>query len=268
MASHRINEDLYVALTSGNCTLNDPGEGGSIDLKGQSLARVTIPSGTRKLKNLPASAKGTLVMIVAGGAVTIQNAAGGATLASMVSGDYVILGWNGTAWKSVSNSRGNSSTGTISIPITSLTQEDGTVLAKLNSTTSGWSQLSNKNIILNIPVNATVEAFAFSVSAPADYDINQPVYVDLFASKSADNDSLTLDCELYAVGTGGAIVSADMVSTTAQAVQDDMGEALTFTCGVPDATNAEVLSGVITVGGTNDGDAIYLHGVRIRYTKL
>lgn len=253
---HRILTDLGKAYgPGGNSTITDPGSGGTVDLNGKTLGVLTCSGGTR---TLPAGAQaGTAVWVVAEADSTISGK-------SVRSGKAALFVKDATGWEMVANSSATSAEGTISIPLMSITGEDGTVLAKQASTTSGWSQLSNKNVVLNIPVNATNEAFSFSVSAPSDMDGTQPIYVDVHMSKSADNDTLTMDCELYSNGAESGW-TADLVTSAAQSIFDD-GSPATFTCDAP--VYSSTLAGVLTLGGTNDGDAVYIHGVRIRYTKV
>lgn len=265
MGLHNDTANDYQLFNTGSQTIADPGSGGTFSLRGIDRGIATIASGTRKLPdNVPLGVK---FLVYATGSVTITNAAGNVTVATLGSGDVCeFIAKTSSSWVAKILTTGASREGTITVPLMSITGEDGTVLAKQASTTSGWTQLSNKNIVLNIPVNATNEAFSFSVTSPEDIDTSKPVYVDLFASKAADDDTLTLDCELYAFGDGGSGVGADIITTSAQTIYEDMSAALTFT-GTIDV-NGDGFGGVITLGGTNDGDAVYIHGVRIRYTKL
>lgn len=257
--AHNINYAMGEAVRLGFALGLNPGSGGTLDLKGKNKCCFVLSAGTYKLPNSTAF---TEVMVLATGAVNLTNVAGNA-VQSLVSGDLVTLvAKSASTWGVVGSTRGASSTGTITIPLMSITGEDGTVLAKQASTTSGWAQSSNKNVVLLIPVNATNEAFSFSTSVPADLDLTQPVYVDVLVTKPSDNDTLTLDCELYAAGE---TTSADLVTTSAQTINDD-GSMNPFTCD-PLGSAAEALGGVLTLGGTNDGDPVHIHGVRILYTK-
>jgi hypothetical protein len=156
--------------------------------------------------------------------------------------------------------------GTIPIPLGSLTYEDGTAFTKQATTTPGFSQLSNAELVLDIPVDATAETFAFQVPVPQDLDDSADVVIHVLAGKSADNDSLTLDCEVYPVAAGDT-GNADIQDTAAQAITQAASE-LTFTCdadGVLAAPGA--LTAIFTLGGTNDGDAVYIYGVWVEYTR-
>lgn len=155
----------------------------------------------------------------------------------------------------------------IPIPLTAITQEDGTPLVKQATTVAGFSQLANKEVVINIPVNCTAgEALAFSTPIPMDLDETADVSVHVLASKAADNDSLTLDCEVYPVAVGDG-ANADIQDTAAQAITAAISE-LTFECGADGVLAAPgTLSVVLTLGGTNDGDAVYIYGAWIEYTR-
>jgi hypothetical protein len=155
---------------------------------------------------------------------------------------------------------------TIPIPLGSLTYEDGTYFTKQATTTPGFEQLSDKEIVLTIPVNATAETAAFSVPVPQDLDDSADIVIHVLAGKSADNDVLTLDCEVYpsAVGDTG---NADIQDTAAATVTQAASE-LTFTCGADGVLAAPgAITGILTLGGTNDGDAVNIYGVWVEYTR-
>jgi len=155
---------------------------------------------------------------------------------------------------------------TIPVPLGSLTYEDGTYFTKQTSTTPGFAQLSNKELVLDIPVNAAAETFAFQVPVPQDLDDSADVVIHVLAGKSADNDSLTLDCEVYPVAAGDT-GNADIQDTAAQAITQAASE-LTYTCGNDGVLAAPgALTAIFTLGGTNDGDAVYIYGVWVEYTR-
>jgi len=160
-----------------------------------------------------------------------------------------------------------SSKGTVPIPLGAITQEDGTALLKQATTVAGYSQLANKETVILIPVDATKEALGFSVALPNDLDATQDVTIHVIAGKAADLDALTLDAEAYPVGVGDA-ANADIQDTAALALTQSPSE-LVFTCG-SDGVIAppSALSVVLTLGGTNDGDATYIYAVWLEYTKL
>lgn len=158
--------------------------------------------------------------------------------------------------------------GFVPVPLGAITQEDGTALLKQASTVAGYAQLSNKETVINIPVNCSAgEALGFVVPTPIDLDLKFPVEVHVLIGKAADNDSLTLDCEVYPVGAGD-VGNANIQGTAATAITAAASE-LTFTCSTTGMLAAPgALSVVLTLGGTNDGDATYIYGVWLEYTKL
>jgi hypothetical protein len=155
---------------------------------------------------------------------------------------------------------------TIFVPLAAITQEDGTPLAKLASTASGFSQIGNKELVISLPINATIEALGFSVPVPQDLDNSANVTVHVLAGKDANLDALTLDCEVYPCAAGD-VQNADIQDTAAQTIVA-AGTELIFTCGADGVLAAPgVLSVVLTLGGTNDGDAVYIYGAWIEYTS-
>jgi predicted RecA/RadA family phage recombinase len=155
---------------------------------------------------------------------------------------------------------------TIPIPLAAITQEDGTPLGKLNTTTSGFAQLADKEQVIDIPINATIEAFGFTTPVPQDLDDTEDITVHVLAGKSANLDELTLDCEVYPCAVGDT-ANADIQDTAAQTITQAASE-LVFTCGADGVLAAPgTLTVILTLGGTNDGDAVYLYGAWIEYTK-
>lgn len=154
---------------------------------------------------------------------------------------------------------------TIPVPLGAITREDGTALTAQSSTVAGYSQLSNAEQVINIPVDCTAgEALGFCVPVPQDLDDTADITVHVLVGKAANNDSLTLDCEVYpcAVGDTG---NADIQDTAAQAITQAASE-LVFTCGDDGVLAAPgTLSVILTLGGTNDGDAVYIYGAWIEY---
>jgi len=93
---------------------------------------------------------------------------------------------------------------TIIVPLTSITNEDGTAMTKQASTVAGFAQLANKEVVINIPVDATAgEALQFTTPIPQDLDDTADITVHALVGKAGALDSLTLDCEVFpcAVGT-------------------------------------------------------------------
>lgn len=157
--------------------------------------------------------------------------------------------------------------GTIVVPLGSITMEDGTALTKQNSTTAGFAQLANKEQVIHIPVNcASGENLGFTIPVPQDIDDAADIVVHVLAGKDANNDSLTLDCEVYPCGVG-VTGSSDIQDTAAQAITQAASE-LAFTCGADGVIAAPgTLTVVLALGGTNDGDAVYIYGAWIEYKK-
>ena len=155
--------------------------------------------------------------------------------------------------------------GSIPVPLGAITREDGTALTAQATTNTGYSQLSNADTVINIPINATTgESLGFAVPVPVDLNARKDVTVHVLASKSADNDALTLDCEVYQTGIGD-LLNADIQGTAAQTVVST-GTELVFNCAAADVLDPPGgFSVVLALGGTNDGDAVYIHAVWIEY---
>lgn len=156
---------------------------------------------------------------------------------------------------------------TIPVPLNAISQEDGTALTKQASTTAGFAQLANKEVVIDIPVNCSAgENLQFSVPVPQDLDDTEDITVHVLAGKAADLDELTLDCEVFPCAAGDT-ANADIQDTAAQAITQAASE-LVFTCGADGVLAAPgTLTVVLALGGTNDGDAVYIYGVWIEYTK-
>ena len=153
------------------------------------------------------------------------------------------------------------------VPLGAITQEDGTALAKQAGTAAGFAQLANKETVILIPVNATAgESLGFSIPIPQDLDENTDISVHVLAGKAADNDVLTLDCEVYPCAVGDT-ANADIQDTAAQTITQAASE-LVFVCGHDGVLAAPgTLSVVLALGGTNDGDAVHIFGAWIEYTR-
>ena len=159
-----------------------------------------------------------------------------------------------------------SSKGFVPVPLGAVTQEDGTALLKQATTVAGYAQLANKETVINIPVNCSAgEQLGFVAPIPIDIDISYPVEVHVLAGKAADNDELTLDCEVFPVGAGD-VANADIQTTAATAIVA-AGTELVFTCTTTGMLSRGGLSVVLLLGGTNDGDAVYVYSVWLEYTK-
>lgn len=157
--------------------------------------------------------------------------------------------------------------GSIPVPLGAITMEDGTALTKQATTVAGYLQISDKEIVIDIPVNCTSgEALGFSVPLPQDIDITADLTVHVLAGKNADNDALTLDCEVYPVAAGD-VGNTDIQDTAAQTIVA-AGTELIFTCGADGLlASPSAITAILTLGGTNDGDAVYIYAVWLEYKK-
>ena len=160
-----------------------------------------------------------------------------------------------------------SAQGTIPVPLAAITREDGTALTKQATTVAGFQQIADKEIVIDIPVDCTAgEALGFNIPIPKDLDDTADITVNVLASKAANLDALTLDCEVYPCAAGD-LQNTDIQDTAAQTIVE-AGTVLSFTCGNDGVLAAPgTLSVILTLGGTNDGDAVYIHGAWIEYTK-
>lgn len=155
---------------------------------------------------------------------------------------------------------------TIPVPLAAIIMEDGTALDKQATTVAGFAQLSDKEQVILIPVDCTAgEALGFSVPVPQELDDSEDITVHVLAGKDADLDALTLDCEVYPVAAGD-VGNADIQDTAAQTITEAASE-LVFTCGAAGVLAAPgALTVILTLGGTNDGDAVHIFGAWIEYT--
>jgi len=156
----------------------------------------------------------------------------------------------------------------ILVPLNSISQEDGTALTKQATTVAGFAQLADKEVVINIPVNCTAgEALQFTMPVPQDLDDSADITVHVLAGKAADLDVLTLDCEVFPCAVGDT-ANADIQDTAAQTITQAASE-LIFTCGADGVLPAPgTLSVVLLLGGTNDGDAVYIYGAWIEYKRM
>lgn len=157
--------------------------------------------------------------------------------------------------------------GCILVPLGAITQEDGTALTKQATTVAGFAQLGGKETVIKIPVDCTAgDVLGAVVPVPQDLDDSADIEIHVLAGKDADNDALTLDCEVYP-SAAGDVGNADIQDTAAQTITQAVSE-LVFTCGADGVLAAPgTLSIVLTQGGTNDGDAVYIYGVWVEYKK-
>lgn len=255
--------DAYMGKDAQLHLLPSISTGATIDLEYKDNAWITLGAGTYKL---PDNQKlGVTVNVYATGAVTITNAAG-AVVATLASGDVAKCeATTSTTWvANISKTNAlSTNTGIVGVPLPTVLKQDGTVMAKQATTVTGFSQLANKNIVIHIPANSTAESFAFVAMLPVDADTSAAVTVTIYASKTADNDALTFDLELYGGGSDPFELSADLYSGSAVTIEED-GAGLDYACSAP---NGRHLHGVITLGGTNDGDVTYIQAIDVSYTK-
>jgi hypothetical protein len=156
---------------------------------------------------------------------------------------------------------------TIPVPLGAITMEDGTVLTKQATTVAGIAQLADKEQVILIPIDCSAgETLGFTVPVPQDLDDTADITVHVLAGKGGDLDTLTLDCEVFPCAVGDT-ANADIQDTAAAAITAAASE-LVFTCGADGVLEAPgTLSVVLIVGGTNDGDAIYIYGAWVEYTR-
>jgi hypothetical protein len=155
----------------------------------------------------------------------------------------------------------------ILVPLNAISMEDGTALTKQATTVAGFAQLANKEVVIDIPVDATLgETLQFTVPVPQDLDDTEDIEIHVLAGKAANLDALTLDCEVYPCAVGDT-ANADIQDTAAQAITQAASE-LVFTCGADGVLEAPgTLSVVLALGGTNDGDAVYIYGAWVEYSR-
>lgn len=158
--------------------------------------------------------------------------------------------------------------GFISVPLAAVTMEDGTALTKQATTVTGFLQISNKETVIDIPVNCTSgEALGLVVPVPLDIDTDYPLEVHVIAGKGGALDALTLDCEVFPIAVGDT-ANADIQDTAAITLTQAAAE-LTFSCAASSLLAPPgAVSVVLTLGGTNDGDAVYIYSVWLEYTKV
>lgn len=155
---------------------------------------------------------------------------------------------------------------TVSVPLPGVLLEDGTVMAKQATTATGFAQLSDKDLAIMVPTNGTSKAWSFQVALPEQLDSSRNILVDVFASKDADNDALTLDLEAY-LSKAGDVGNAESHAGSAQTVVA-AGSWLTFPLTANLLSGPACLNGVLTLGGTNDGDVFYIRAVKVRFPIL
>jgi Uncharacterized conserved protein (DUF2190) len=157
---------------------------------------------------------------------------------------------------------------TVVVPLGQLTLEDGTVVTKFAdgaSATPGFSQESNKEVVLRWNNHASPTAVAFSVPLPQDLDPASNVVIHALALMSGSTDSPDLVTEAY---FGAA--DTDCAGTDDEV---DGGTSLTeYTCTLL-ATDVPTLPSVLTVvfgpkAGELGTDDLLLYAVWLEYSGV
>ncbi len=172
----------------------------------------------------------------------------------------------------IADTHRNTAQAIINIPLTAMTYEDGTPLPIETATHTGIIQLGNEEIVISMPLNTATtneETLAFTIPLPPDLDETEDITIHVLTAKSADNDALDLDCEAYCLDVGDAVNAGTDIQDTAKitGLAQTLEEQV-FTCGADGVLAApSVLSSVLTLTGTNDGDAVYFYAVWVEYTR-
>jgi len=94
--------------------------------------------------------------------------------------------------------------GYLPIPLGAITREDGTGMTKFAdgaTSTPGWSQESDKELVIRWNNHATPAHIAFSIALPGDLDSSADVEVHVLANVTGATDTPELTTEAY-FGTG------------------------------------------------------------------
>jgi len=122
----------------------------------------------------------------------------------------------------------------IQIPLSSLTQEDGTALTKFadgDSATPGFAQISNKEVVLRWNNHATpTKVAAFGIALPPDLAAGADVVVHWRAKMSGATDSPDIEHEAY-LGAG---------DTDCAGTDDEVDQGTTLTEYTATIGNADV----------------------------
>lgn len=157
---------------------------------------------------------------------------------------------------------------TIGLPLADFRLEAGNPLPVQSSTNTGYKQLSDTDNVIEMPIDAANgEALqAGPVCLPENLDPSKSIFVDLLVSKSADLDTLTMDCEAY-LSMAGDFDNADSYAGAAKAIVA-AGSWLSYELTANLLSGPAVLCLVFALGGTNDGDATYIRGCKVRVPVL
>jgi hypothetical protein len=290
--THNLQDAIYNLKASNLHIVSPPADAGVIDVRGNDGAVVaynTSSSLAAKLPNETTSPIGLIVYVsnAGSGTITVTDTAG-TTIDTVVGSGGEIKGfqlsaartWIAMGSGTVSTDAINTSLtsiGRIAVPLTSISKEDGTQMIKQATTVTGFNQLANKNIVIQIPANTTAELFAASINAPLDLDgttetTAQELVLNVVVSKSADVDALTMDAELYLMIGSTRVWSGDIYGGNAVAITDELN-VLQFATGNDwwldgDAqAGVHALAFVLITDNANDSDVVYIHDVYWTYRK-
>lgn len=289
--THNLQDAIYNLKASNLHIVSPPADAGVIDVRGNDGAVVaynTSSSLAAKLPNETTSPIGLIVYVsnAGSGTITVTDTAG-TTIDTVVGSGGEIKGFQLSAARtwvvigsgtSVIDAINASLTdlGRIGVPLASVLTQDGTPMVKQATTVTGFTQLSNKNLVINIPANANGpvseangESFAATSNLPSEHndELNAELVLNVVVSKDADADSLTLDAELYARQTNSASWSIDTYGGAAVPIVA-AGSVLQFAAATsPEVGDLSSVAFVLTLGGTNDSDAVYIHDIYWTYRK-
>ena len=99
MGAHNDTANDYQLFNTGSQTIADPGSGGTFNLRGIDRGIATIASGTRKLPD--DTPVGVMLMVKAGGSVTIQTEAGGAVATLAQDEVGIFIARSSTTWAAI-----------------------------------------------------------------------------------------------------------------------------------------------------------------------
>ncbi len=276
--THNLQDALYNLKATNQHIVLPPANNGTMDVRGNDGAVVQGATNNNQTWYLPKEANSPINLIVyvsntGTGSITVKNTAG--TTVAVVAANEIIgfqlsasRTWNLVGTGSADVEAALMSIARIDVPLTAISKEDGTQMIKQATTVTGFNQLSNKNLVIQIPANSTAEAFAASATAPADFDATtDELALNVAVSKGGDLDALTLDAEFYVLGSSW---SSDVSGASATAITQAIS-VLQFPC-IEDLVaqldgQPRTLAFVLILGGTNDGDVVYIHDVYWTYRK-
>lgn len=156
---------------------------------------------------------------------------------------------------------------TISIPLGSLTQEDGTAITVFSdgdSAVAGFAQLSNKEQVLRWNNHATPGEVGFSVTLPEDLNDAAALVIHWLAAVSGATDTPEITCQAF-FGAG---------DTDCAGTDDEIDGATTVTEYTCTIAHGDVPAGptqLTVLFNPKDGelgtDDCYIYGVWIEYTR-